>query len=181
MPLNIDYKKEFLITIMGPLFQFIAYFILLKIFNNNYLVKAYHYGILEFNLLPIYPLDGGKLCNIFLNKLIPYKKSLKFIILISYSITIIQLFSSKVITLNVIITYILLIYLIRKEEIKIPFQYNKFLLERYLNNYSFKKIKVITNYNNFYKYRENIIKIGNKLYSEKEYLREKYDNFHKKC
>ena len=181
MPLNLEYKKEFLITIMGPIFQFIAYFLLLKIFNNNHLVKAYHYGILEFNLLPIYPLDGGKLCNIFLNKLIPYKKSLKCIILISYFITIFLLFSSKRITINIIITYILLIFLIRKEEIKIPFQYNKFLLERYLNNFSFKKKKIISHYNNFYKYRENILKIGNKIYSEKEYLREKYDNFYKKC
>lgn len=181
MPLNINYKKELLITIMGPIFQFIAYFILLIIFDNSYLVKAYHYGILEFNLLPIYPLDGGKLFNLLLNYFLPYKKSLKLIIIISYSITIFILFNSKMINLNVIITYILLIVLIRKEELKISFQYNKFLLERYLNNYKFKNKKIIKNYNNFYRYKENIIKVNNKLYSEKEYLREKYNNFNKNC
>lgn len=180
MPLNINWKVEFLVLIMGPIFQTIAYVLLTLIFKNSYLVKAYHIGILKFNLLPIYPLDGGKLMNLLLNVIFPYKRSLKIIIYISYIITICILFSSNSITLNVIITYTLLIILIRKEEIKINFQYNKFLLERYINNYSFKRKTIIKNNNNFYRFRENIIKENNTIYREKDYLIRKYNYFWKK-
>ena len=76
-----------------------------------------------------------------------------------------------------ILTYTFLIYLIRREDLKINFRYNKFLLERYLNNYFFKKEKIISNENNFYRTKKNIIKCNNQLFSEKEYLKKKYNNF----
>lgn len=180
MNLNINWKIEFLVLIMGPLFQNIAYLLLKLMFPNNYLVRAYHIGILSFNLLPIYPLDGGKLLNLILNWIIPYKKSLQIMIIISYIITVVMLFSAKTITINVIITYILLIILIHKEELKINFLYNKFLLERYLGNFNFKKHIIIKNYNNFYRFKLNKIRINNKIYLEKEYLERKYNNFKKK-
>lgn len=179
MPLNINWKKEFLVLIMGPIFQNIAYVILNVIFKRNYLVKMFHLGILKFNLLPIYPLDGGKLLSLIFNFIIPYKKSLQLTILISYIVTIFILFNYKVITINVIITYILLVYLIRKEELKIAFQYNKFLLERYLNQYNYKKSIIIKNENNFFRLKNNIIKKNGILYSENEFLKRKYNNFKK--
>ena len=42
MPLNTSPYKEFLILIMGPIFQNIAYFILLTIFNDKNLILQYH-------------------------------------------------------------------------------------------------------------------------------------------
>ena len=59
-----------------------------------------------------------------------------------------------------------------KDYKNISYYYNKFLLERYLNNYTFKKIKYITNIKDFYKDREHFIN----YISEKNYLK-KY--FHK--
>ena len=52
MNLNIHPLKEFVIVLMGPLFQYISYFILINLFEKE-IVQAYHYGILLFNLLPI--------------------------------------------------------------------------------------------------------------------------------
>ena len=77
-----------------------------------------------------------------------------------------------------IITYILLIFLIRREEIKIDFIYNKFLLERYLNSYSYKKRKIIKSINSFYRTRNNVVKKNNILYDEHDILRKKYKNFY---
>ena len=173
MPLNINVYKEFIILIMGPIFQNIAYLILNLILDNN-LVLRYHIGILIFNLLPIYPLDGGKLLNLLFTNIIPYKLSYKITIIISYLMTITILFLNRQLSINMIITYIFLIFLIKKEENKSKHIYNKFLLERYLYNYNYSKNKIIKKEKNFYRTKNNIIKIGNKYYNENEYLNKKY-------
>ncbi len=174
MPLNIKVYKEFLILIMGPVFQNIG-FVLLKYLINDYnLLLKYHLGILIFNLLPIYPLDGGKLINLLFTKVIPYRYSYRLTIIISYIMTIIILLSNNKISINMILTYIFLIYIIRKEDNKTNYIYNKFLLERLLNNYSFKKSKKIKNDKSFYREKHNIIKVGNMYINEKDYLFEKY-------
>lgn len=179
MKLNINPIKELIILLMGPIFQIMAYLLLTLIFDKE-LVKQYHYGILIFNLLPIYPLDGGKILNIVLNNFFSYKKTYKLVIIISYLITIFIYLSNKKISINVILTYIMLIILIRKEDLKENILYQKFLLERYLYNYSYKKKKIINNINNMYRYKNNIIKENNIKYSEKEYLSKKYNNLLKK-
>lgn len=52
--------------------------------------------------------------------------------------------------------------------------FNKFLLERYLNNYKFKKIKIINNKNNMYKDKRHMLKDKNKYILEKDYLKERF-------
>ena len=175
MSLNESVLKEFIILIMGPIFQNIAYIFLLLIINDNEIVTRYHLGILVFNLLPIYPLDGGKLLNLIFTCIIPYKLSYKIIIIISYIINIIILFSNNKLSINMILTYIVLIILIKKEQNKENLIYNKFLLERYLYNYKFKKNKIIKNMNCFDRRRNNMMKKNDKYYNEKELLDEKYN------
>ena len=85
MPLNTKNTIEFLILIAGPLFQNIAYFILIYLFPyDKELILIYHISLLVFNLLPIYPLDGGKLVNILLSSKLSFKKSLSVTLIISY-------------------------------------------------------------------------------------------------
>ena len=177
MPLNIAIYKDILILIMGPIFQFIAYYILIYIFNDYDLITRYHIGILVFNCLPIYPLDGGKFLNIIFTCFIPYKLAYKIIIIISYLINIIILFCNDKLSVNMILIYVVLIIMIRKEELKTNVRYNKFLLERYLNNYNYKKNKIVKNINNYYRTKNNIIIKDNVYYNEKEILRKKYHNF----
>ena len=65
LELNSPQIVELIILIFGPIFQIIAYLLLSNILiDYKELIKMYHYQILFFNLLPIYPLDGGKLLNI---------------------------------------------------------------------------------------------------------------------
>ena len=66
--INRPLKEELLILLMGPLTQIIYYLIIINFISlrNINIFRYYHYSILIFNLLPIYPLDGGKILNIFL-------------------------------------------------------------------------------------------------------------------
>ena len=177
MDLNISIKKELLILINGPIFQHIAYLILLVLLpTKRDLINTYHYSILIFNLLPIYPLDGGKLIKLLLNKIINYKSSLKLIVNMSYLVTLLLLLISKK-NISVLIMISLLLILITKEKNKIDYIYNKYLLERYLNNYKFKSNKIINNINSLYRDKSHIIKKDNNYYLEKEYL----EKIYKKC
>lgn len=175
MPINISIKKELLILINGPIFQIIAYLILVQIFKyDKDLIKVYHYNILLFNLLPIYPLDGGKILSLLVEKIFPYRTSLKITTIISYIILLIGIYVIKVRKINIIITFIFLFIIITKEKCKIEYYYNKFILERYLNNYKFTNTKIITNINNMYRDYKHLIKENSKYYEEKEYLLKKY-------
>lgn len=182
LPLNASYKKEFLILIAGPIFQQIAKTLLIIILpKEEQLIELYHYGILIFNLLPIYPLDGGKLMHMFISQITSYKISLYISIFISYLVIIIILFLNiKNLKLNIIVMIIFLIIKVYSEQNKINYIYEKFILERYLNNYKFKNSKIITNNKSFYKNKSHIIKDNNKYYLEKEYLIKKYQKNLKK-
>ena len=177
MDLNISIKKELLILINGPIFQHIAYLILLVLLpTKRDLINTYHYSILIFNLLPIYPLDGGKLVKLALNKIISYKSSLKLIIYSSYLITVILLLTNKK-NISLFIMVTLLLILITKEKNKIDYIYNKYLLERYLNNYNFRSNRIINNIDKLYRDKNHIIHTNNKYYRENEYL----EKIYKKC
>ena len=80
-------KQELIIAFLGPLFQVIFYLI----FKNNNVFNNYNIAILLFNLLPIHPLDGSKILNVFFNEFISFKNS-HLSTIISSVITLIILF-----------------------------------------------------------------------------------------
>ena len=85
--INRPLKEELLILLMGPIIQLLFFLILIKIplsIKNINLLTNYNYSILLFNLLPIYPLDGGKLVQIILSYLLPYKKSIYITLYFSF-------------------------------------------------------------------------------------------------
>lgn len=179
LELNSPQIVELIILIFGPIFQIFAYLLLSKILiDYKELVKMYHYQILFFNLLPIYPLDGGKLLNIILSYKTPYKRSINISILISYiSLIIIFIINFKNIKINIIVMILFLFYKITKEKQKISSLYEKFLLERYLKKYKFKDTKIISNINNFYRNKNHLIKKDDIYYYENDYLSKKYNFF----
>ena len=175
LPLNILIKRELLILIMGPIFQIVGYLILKNYFSN---ISIYHYSLLLFNLLPIYPLDGGKILNAFLGIFNPYMKSFYFTFYLSiFFIFLLLGYNIYYFNLNLfLMTIILLVKLIKVYQ-KRYYYYNRFLLERYLNNYNFKKTNIIKNENNFFRNRKHILNINNKYELEKDYLRKKFKYF----
>ena len=156
---KIDNKlyEEFLITISGPLLQLI-----ITLLINNSLLNNISYSLLIFNLLPITPLDGSKLLNVFLNKFICFRISYYLILVIS------------IIFLIFIFKFNLIICLIKEIILsfyKYKYIYNKFILEKYLYKIKYKKFKKINNINNLYRNRTNLIKYNNKYYIDKDYIK----------
>lgn len=178
--LNENLFKELLILIMGPIFQIVFYLILIRIhYFNSYIsiITIYHYTILFFNLLPIYPLDGGKLLNIILCFHIPFKKSLTVSLIFSYiTICFLSIYMLlKDFSINILVIISFLIYKVDLEVKKKNYVIDKFLLERYLKHYHFKKRKEVSSSDDFMKNKSHIIKVGNKYYTERDFLNHKFN------
>lgn len=170
--LNKPLIEELIIALSGIVFQLIFVFFI----HNKYIVLSSNI-ILIFNILPIYPLDGSKVINIILNKITNFKTSyfltlfISFItIIISIGITIIN--RSLIFLISFIPLLINLVDLITNQD-KL---FIKFLLERYIHNINFKKIKYIDNIKNIKRDYYHYIMIDNKIYEEKNFLKKYFSN-----
>lgn len=174
--LNKPKIEELLIMIMGPIFQIIYFFLLKGILNINELIlfRNYHYSILLFNLLPIYPLDGGKLLNIIFNYFNSFRGSFKLTIIVSYILFFLGIwlffYNSGSVSLSFLMVIIMLMCKLTEEAKKEKFYFNKFLLERHLNNYKFHKVKVIKGINAMSRDYKHVFFSNGKMHSEKEEL-----------
>ena len=177
--LNRPLKEELLILINGPFFQILFFIIITILYNNNILsfrnyllFKTYHFTLLFFNLLPIYPLDGGKILNVLLEYIFPYKKSNKLIIILSYLGIIFLLINYKNINLVMMSTFLIIeitLYLKRQD-----YLFNKFLLERYLYKIMYNKIKITNKLDKMQRDRTHIFKVKNRYISEEIALNKRF-------
>ena len=155
--LNSSIYKEILMLVAGPLVQ-ILFFLLLTYLNTLGIINPLTYSkisfinnaLLSFNLLPILPLDGGKLVNNFLDLILSFQTSHLITIIISFiSLPLLLLIDNKLFVL------VLIIFLIIKliEEISFhKYRINKLILERKIKCYRFKKTKTISS---IYKIKRN--------------------------
>ena len=180
--LNRPIYQELIIMIMGPLFQIIYYFIIINFLSSKTveIFSTYHYSILFFNLLPIYPLDGGKLLNLIFNLCLPFSKSFHLIISISFGMIFLGgallLLNRANISLSFLMVILILVCKLTEENKKRNFYFNKFLLERYLTHYSFSKVKVIKKINDMYRDCKHVFFMNKKNYSEKEILKKYFSS-----
>ena len=172
-------KEELIILLSGPLMQ-IIFFITVSFlslngfmtYRNYLLFENYHYTLLIFNLLPIYPLDGGRILNLFLNYLFPYKKGNKLVIVLSFIIIISAVFLYKNVNftlMGILLSFEIFLYLKRQ-----TYLYNKMLLEKHLTGNNYKKMKIIKDKDSMYKEKRHIILYKNKYITEKEYLNQRF-------
>lgn len=176
--------EEFIILILGPLFQIIFYIIYNQLWGFNELLHAYHYALLIFNILPIYPLDGFKLLNLCFNRIFSFKKS-HLISLVISNITTILVFIITLYQRNFImlLAFTFLIFKNISELLNHNLIFNKFLLERYLYVINLKKTKIIKTAN-LKKMRRNykhIFYYNNNYETEKSILKKKFDIHNKLC
>ena len=160
--LNVNTNKELFVLLGGITFQLIFYFFIYHLYQNLYItshvfniIKKINFLLISFNFMPILPLDGGKLLNIILDKIFPYKLSNIISIVISIIFIFYFIIFNK--SLFALILTIFLIKCIVIEINNIKYKYNKFLLERYLYKHNFKKIKIINNINKFKRDNTHII------------------------
>ena len=166
--------EEFLIAISGIIFQFLFYLSVKDFIDYEYF-SFINYFIILFNLIPIYPLDGSKILNIFFNIITSFKNSLSLTIIISYIFIII--FSLLFFNINKIIAFVLIFLMLEvnklyKERKEL---FNKFLLERYLNEFKFKKKKTINNVDKMKKDYRHLFYIDGKYLTENYFLKKMFD------
>ena len=135
--LNYSIVKEFLIAFGGIFFQLILQFINI-IFIKSSALSFYNLLVLKWNVIPIIPLDGSKILQIFFSKVFPYYASLILTYVISFVFVIAIIFFSgnfglAVFSLGFLIKYIF----------DLSYVFNRFLLERYLYKFTYKKYKYL--------------------------------------
>lgn len=145
--INIPIYKELLILIMGPLIQIIfVYIIRLSEMSVPDYFYTYHYFILIFNMLPIFPLDGGRLIELVTFFICSYYKGLKYVLYFSYLAFVSLFFYFVFFNFNFIVVLILILlgFQIHREIRNAKYYFNKFLMERYLYDYHFSKRKIVS-------------------------------------
>lgn len=176
--INRSLIEEFLISISGILFQLVFFILIKKYVDYKYFIFI-NYFIIIFNLIPIYPLDGSKILNVFFNILFNYKLSILLTVIISYILIIIlaYLFFNK----NKLISLVLMFLFLEVNKLykNRNLLFNKFLLERYLGEYKFNKEKIIKSAGDMKKDYRHIFNINNKYLTEKYYLRNLFDTTRK--
>lgn len=89
---QIDYRKEINMAVVGPFASFIlailSLFIMVFIPTNQFLGLFFLMNIAFclFNLIPAYPMDGGRILNGILSKYIGYRRAVKISAIVAYII-----------------------------------------------------------------------------------------------
>ncbi len=176
--INSSITKDIIISVGGFINQIILFLFIyslrdyLSVITYN-LIYNYNFIILIFNILPIVPLDGYQIIHLLLEKYFSYYKAyiLSYIVsLLSLIIFIIYIYKT-----NYYNTYII-VFLIYKlvEDIKnFKYMVNRFLIERYLGEFKYKKINNRTkSIRELRKEVYHYFKKDNKYISEKNKIKE---------
>ena len=181
-PVNTSINKELSVAISGIIFQTIYYLIIRFLYNQGIireyifnLFNIYNQSILIFNVLPIHPLDGSKILNLLLSKIIPFNMANKLNIFISIITLFIMIFINYY---EFNYTTILIIGIIldnlTKYTKELKYIFNKFLLERYIYNITYPKTKKINKFKEMYKEKYHVLKENNTYITEKQALSHKF-------
>lgn len=146
--INTPIKDELLISSFGIVFQmilalfFLIFFRLELISLNTFnLFKTYNKTIMIFNILPIIPLDGYVFFRSIGELIFPYVKSFYLSLIISIVAIGFFITFNEIYSLN---NYLIISFLLYKTISVIKdfkYEHLRFLLERYLYNLKYKRIK----------------------------------------
>src|SRR5690625_771226 len=145
--------EEAIVTLAGPfqhllIYAAIQFLLSVNIMPASFLQLALEYNtiIFWFNLLPIWPLDGGKLLFLCLSAIFPYRKAYHSIIIFSIigslSLLIFQLFFYSF-TLSAFLIMIFLVMENRDEWKQRYYVFIRFLLKRYQAQHVVRKRSLI--------------------------------------
>ncbi|WP_117170434.1 M50 family metallopeptidase [Paraliobacillus sediminis] len=150
-------KEECVITLAGPFQHVIIYVLLfclqqLEWLNPSLILLGYQYNttILLFNLLPIWPLDGGKLYLITLSTFLPFRRAHALTIMSSIFVVcgiLIVLLTSFSFILSTVLLFTFILWENRLEWKQRFYVFMRFLLKRFETNQVNKKALplVVTN------------------------------------
>ncbi len=143
--INSNINKDMIIALGGLFFQLIL-FLLLFLFKSHFhiitynLLITYNLTIFLFNLLPIVPLDGSKIMELFLEKKLSFHLANNVNLLISFLSLIIFIFLNYYYHLENYFIITFLIYKLIMAYKTRKYLENRFLLERFLYDFPYAKI-----------------------------------------
>lgn len=90
---DLDDRKKIILYLSGPIFNLIVagVFFCVREYSSGVLFEEIIYINLAlglFNLIPAYPLDGGNILEIILNKRVLYKRAKNIVVIVSYCVAI---------------------------------------------------------------------------------------------
>jgi stage IV sporulation protein FB len=145
--------EEALVLIAGPFQHLVIYFGVfiisaVHLFPSSVVELIFYYNtiILLFNLLPIWPLDGGKLLFLFLSSHFSFKKAYHFIILFSMCISILLLLLQLWLLPFTFSALLIMLFLLMENRVEWRHRYfvfMRFLLKRYEGDSSLRGMKSI--------------------------------------
>lgn len=182
------FKEEFLIAISGFLFQLILC-VLLSVLNKMgffsdkllFMIQKYNLSVFLFNVLPVYPLDGSKVLNVFFNMFLPYKKALKLTTIISIISIIFIFFYFLLNGIKIEYSYIMIICFILSKIINlfhdIPYLFNRLLFERYKKPIKVRRFCYVKSghLEGFRRQRKHYFIINKHCYDERKVLAKRFD------
>lgn len=178
-----NFTEEFIIALSGIFIQLIFQMILQSLFNNFYInyktffmFTKYNISNILFNLIPIVPLDGSKLLNIFLNIFYPYKKSLIITNYLSIVFFIFFIFFIKLDTSNLFLIF-MFINCIYDSFKNVNYLFNRFLYERYKYPLKSQKKETIKGkkLSKMKRQKTHLFKINNEYIKEEKILSKIFD------
>lgn len=151
-------KEEFIVTICGPLQHGVIFILAFTAQHFSVVPDAiiadilyFNVIILLFNLLPIYPLDGGKLCLMCLSLILPYRQAYRTVLILSFIVACVIIIGQLILfpfTFTATLLLIFLIVEINKFWRNEYFTFIRFLLFRLHGRQQFNKTKYIYAQNN---------------------------------
>lgn len=145
--------EEMIVTAAGPLQHVVIYGAVLLLSDSGFvpasvlsLIIYYNTAILIFNLLPVWPLDGGKLLFLCLSSFLPYQRAYHTAIMASIVISLVLLAAQFMFWPFTLSAFLLMIFLVmenRSEWKHRYFVFIRFLLNRYEGNANVRGVKPI--------------------------------------
>lgn len=133
--------EEILVTIAGPFQHVLIYPLLILLSQVEFIPSSiielaffYNTVILFFNLLPVWPLDGGKLLFLLLSSRLPYRKAYDSVILFSMAICVLGLIVQLLFIPFTLSSFMLFLFLLMENRTDWKQRYYvfiRFLLRRY--------------------------------------------------
>ena len=177
--INTSLFQQFIVTLLGPLFQILFFLIIRNLFFLSDRVVFFNNILLIFNLLPIFPLDGSKFVYIFLCFILPFRCVVLFIIFVSFIfIFFVAIFFGKFDLMVFLILFFLSVRCFNEFKNRYII-FNKFLFERYSNDFKFRCIKVINSFDEMFLWCGHIFIDGDRFISEKKKLLKMFDKHYK--
>lgn len=168
-------KYEILITVAGLSVHIVMYFLLYLLVKAQMISNAFmlylntiNMQIFCFNLLPIYPLDGGRIIANIYELIFPYRKAKLLTLLSSFLILLYYVKMGLLENVSGILVTLFFGFQIMYHSIRFKCGYQQFYLYRYLHG-PIGKVKMHT-HNDIYKNRNNVIIQAQHLKNEREFL-----------